>query len=132
MEKDLSWIFSLKTIAVVGISRDDTKPAYYVPKYLKDNGFTIIPVNPSASEILGEKVYLRLPDIPSPVDIVLMFRPSEKVADSLEDILAVHPRVLWMQQGIYDDDVKRSAETHGIYVVMDRCMMREHKRLYGD
>jgi len=131
MEKDLSWIFSLKTIAVVGISRDVTKPAYYVPKYLKDNGFTIIPVNPSASEILGEKVYTRLSDIPSPVDIVLMFRPSEKVSDSLDDILAVHPRVLWMQQGICNDDVKRSAETHGIYVVMDRCMMVEHRRLYG-
>ena len=132
MEKDLSWVFSMKTIAVVGISRDKTKPSYYVPKYLKENGFTIIPVNLSASEILGEKVYTRLSDIPLPVDIILMFRPSEEIPDSLKDILLIHPRVLWMQQGIHNDEVRQSAEAHGIYVVMDRCMMIEHRQIYGD
>jgi hypothetical protein len=132
MKEDISWIYSLKTIAVVGMSRDTAKPAYYVPKYLKNIGFTIFPVNPAADEILGEKAYSRLTAISEPVDIVLMFRPSEEVPDFLEDILTVHPRVLWMQLGIKNESVKEEAEQHDIFVVMDRCMMQEHKKIYGD
>ncbi|MBU7043652.1 MAG: CoA-binding protein [Theionarchaea archaeon] len=132
MEEDISWIYSLKTIAVVGMSRDKKKPAHYVPLYLKKIGFTLFPVNPSASEILGEKVYSALTDIPEPVDVVLMFRPSENVPDFLEDILSIHPQVLWMQLGIKNSTVKEKAEQQGIQVIMDKCMMQEHERLFGD
>lgn len=131
MKADLSWIYSLKTIAVVGASRDERKPSYYVPKYLKDRGYTIIPVNPSASEIWGEKSYKSLKDIPFPVDIVLMFRPSQEVGDFLPDIIESSPKVLWMQLGIVNHEVKAEAEKHNIYVVMDRCMMVEHKKIFG-
>lgn len=131
MSEELSWVYKLQTIAVVGASRDERKPAHYVPHYLKEKGYKIIPVNPSASEILGEKSYKSLKDIPFPVDIVLMFRPSEEVSTFLPDILEVSPRVLWMQLGITNEEAKREAEKHTIYVVMDKCMMREHKRLFG-
>jgi hypothetical protein len=129
---DLSWIYMLKTIAVVGASRDERKPAHYVPKYLRMKGYTIIPVNPYASEILGEKSYETLTDIPLPTDIVLMFRPSEEVSSFLPEILVVNPQVLWMQLGIKNEEAKREAEAHNIYVVMDKCMMVEHRRLVGD
>ena len=131
MKADLSWIYSLKTIAVVGASRDERKPSHYVPKYLEDRGYTIIPVNPSASEILGEKSYKSLKDIPFPVDIVLMFRPSQEIGDFLPDIIKSSPKVLWMQLGIVNHEVKAEAEKHDIYVVMDRCMMVEHKKIFG-
>ncbi len=129
--KDLSWVYSLKTIAVVGASTDESKPSHYVPAYLKSKGYTIIPVNPRASEIFDEKAYKTLRDIPSPPDIVVMFRPSREIITFLPDILAVNPKVLWMQLGISDEEVKRRAEKHGIYVIMDKCMMVEHRRLFG-
>ena len=132
MSEDLSWIFSLHTIAVVGASRSQEKPAYSVPRYLKEKGYRIIPVNPSTPEILGEKSYKTLRDIPGPVDVVLMFRPSEDVPDFLPDILAVNPKVLWMQKGIKNEPAKKEAEHHGIYVVMDKCMMVEHRKTFGD
>lgn len=128
--EDLSWIYSLKTIAVVGASRDESKPAHYVPRYLKGKGYTIYAVNPQATEILGEKPFKRLRDVPHP-DIVLMFRPSEEVEKFLPDILEVHPRVVWMQLGISNAQVRREAETQGIYVVEDKCMMVEHRKLFG-
>ena len=132
MSEDLSWIYLLHTIAVVGASRFQEKPAHIVPHYLKEKGFRIIPVNPSASEILGEKSCKTLGDIPGPVDVVLMFRPSEDISVFLPDILAVNPQVLWMQKGINHEPAKKEAEHHGIYVVMDKCMMMEHKKIFGD
>lgn len=129
MKEDLSWIYSLKTIAVVGASRDERKPSHSVPKYLKERGYTIIPVNSSAPNILGEKSYERLEDIPYPVDIVLMFRPSEEINKFMPAILEGSPKVLWMQLGISNQEAKAEAEKHGIYVVMDKCMMQEHKRM---
>ncbi|MBU7016973.1 MAG: CoA-binding protein [Theionarchaea archaeon] len=131
MSDDLSWIYSLKTIAVVGISRNEKTPAHYVPKYLKEKGYTIIPVNPSASEILGEESHKNLRDIPYGVDIVLMFRPSEEISGFIPDIIRISPKVLWMQLGIRNEEAKREAETHNIYVVMDKCMVVEHTRLFG-
>lgn len=132
MSDDLKWVYSLKTIAVVGASQDEKKPAHYVPAYLKEKGYTIIPVNPYASEIFGETCYKTLTDIPGAVDIVLMFRPSEEVPALLPDIVQVNPKVLWMQLGIKNEEVKHEAERHGIYVVMNKCMMQEHKQLSGD
>ena len=131
MSDDLSWIYALKTIAVVGISRKENTPAHNVPKYLKEKGYTIIPVNPFASEILGEKSYKNVRDIPYNVDIVLMFRPSAEISGFIPDIIGISPKVLWMQLGIKNEEAKREAETHDIYVVMDKCMLVEHKRLFG-
>lgn len=131
MSEDISWVYSLRTIAVVGASKDEKKPSHYVPKYLKEKGYIIVPVNPSASEILGETCYSVLEDIPDPADIVLVFRPSEQVPEILSGILHVNPHVLWMQLGIKNEEVKKEAEAHGIYVVMDKCMMQEHKRIFG-
>ena len=132
MDDNLSWIYSLKTIAVVGASREEMKPSHYVPRYLKENGYTIIPVNPQASEILGETCYPQLEDIPLPVDIVLMFRPSEEVAAYIPAVVQVNPKVLWMQLGIKNEEARQKAEAHHIYVIMDKCMMAEHKRIFGD
>ena len=132
MNDNLSWIYSLKTIAVVGASREKMKPSHYVPRYLKENGYTIIPVNPHASEILGETCYPGLEDIPRPVDIVLMFRPSEEVAAYIPAIVQVNPKVLWMQLGIKNEEARQEAEARHIYVIMDKCMMAEHKRIFGD
>ncbi len=132
MTDDLLWIFSLKTIAVVGASQEERKPSHYVPKYLKEKGYTMIPVNPDASAILSETSYSQLRDIPVPVDIVLMFRPSEEIPEFIDEIIKISPKVLWMQLGIRNHKAKVEAEKHGVYVVMDKCMMQEHKRLYGD
>ncbi len=127
--EDLSWIFSLKTIAVVGASTDESKPAHYVPRYLKSKGYIILPVNPSAVEIFGEKALKSLEDLKA--DIVLMFRPSDTIMDFIPDIIKVSPRVLWMQLGITNEEAKKEAESHNIYVVMDKCMMVEHRRIFG-
>jgi predicted CoA-binding protein len=129
--KELSWIFSLETIAVVGASIEKQKPAHYVPLYLKENGYTIIPINPETSEIFGEPCYANLKEIDT-ADIVEMFRPSKEIMDFMPDILDVSPQVLWMQLGIKNEEAKKIAEAKNIYVVMNKCMMQEHKRLFGD
>ena len=128
---NLSWVYSLKTIAVVGASTSESKPAHYVPQYLKEKGYTIVPVNPKTPEIFGEKCYRSLKEI-SAVDIVLMFRPSEKIMEFMPDIIRVSPKVLWMQLGIENEKAKKKAEAHNIFVVMNKCIMVEHKRLFGD
>jgi predicted CoA-binding protein len=129
--KDLLWVYSLKTIAVVGASTNESKPAHYIPQYLKEKGYTILPVNPKAPEIFGEKAYKSLKEIPA-VDIVLMFRPSEEVMAFMPDIIQVSPKVLWMQTGIKNQKAKQKAKAHNIFVVMDKCIMVEHNRLFGD
>lgn len=118
-----------KIIAVVGASRDPEKPANYVPEYLKSKGYKIIPVNPVADEILGEKVYKSLSDIPGSIDIVDIFRPSDKVFPVVEEALKKKPKVIWMQLGIVNEEAKKLAEKSGIKVIMDKCMLAEHKKL---
>ncbi len=130
--EDLSWIYSLKTIAVVGASRDESKPAHFVPKYLKEKGYIIFPVNPSASAMFGSRCYNTLTDIPYKVDIVLIFRPSDEIPIFLPDIVKVSPKVLWMQLGIRNEQAGKEAESHGIYVVMDKCIKTEYERMFGD
>jgi len=118
-----------KTIAVVGCSRDPEKEAHKVPKYLKEHGYKIIPVNPSAEEILGEKVYKTLSEIKEPIDIVDVFRPSEECLDVAKEAVKINPKVIWMQLGIKNEEAAKLAEKNGIKVIMDRCIMIEHKRL---
>jgi predicted CoA-binding protein len=124
----------LRRIAVLGIKTEAQRrqPAYYVPQYLVEAGFDMVPVPvyyPEATEILGRPVYRRLADIPGPVDLVDVFRRSSDVAAHLDDILAKRPDAVWMQLGVRDDAVAERLAREGIRVVQDRCLMVEHRRL---
>lgn len=121
-----------KRIAVVGIKMEPFQPAFYVPSYMKGAGFEIIPVPvyyPDATEILGEKVYRRLSDIPGEIDLVNIFRRSGDVAKHTEDILAKKPKAVWMQSGIYNHEVAETLAKAGIKVVQNLCLMVEHRAL---
>jgi predicted CoA-binding protein len=123
---------SIKTIAVVGIKMESFQPAYYVPQYMQSAGFRIIPVPvyyPDATEILGEKVYRSLADIPQEIDLVNVFRRPSDVAKHAEDILAKKPKAVWMQSGIRNDEVAEMLAKAGIKVVQDACLMVEHRSL---
>lgn len=110
-----------KTIAVVGLSRDPGKAAHGVPAVLQAHGFRIIPVHPWATELLGEKVYRSLADIPEPVDLVDVFRPSPEAAGIAEQAVAIGAKALWLQQGIVSVEARRIAEGAGLDYVEDRC-----------
>jgi len=127
-------LFHTKTIAVLGIKTEVQagQPAFYVPKYIQSAGFKIIPVPvyyPDATQILGEKVYRKLADIPVEVDMVNVFRRSQDVPPHLEDILAKKPKSVWMQLGISHDAVAEELAKAGIKVVQDRCLMVDHRLL---
>lgn len=130
-----------KTIAVVGLSRDPSKDSYRVAEYLKEKGFHIVPINPFVEKILGEKSYRSLIDMPAEVqktlEVVDVFRPSQDVPFIVEQAVQlkkVHgrPYVVWMQLGIVNEQAAETARTAGLTVVMDKCIMREHRRLIGD
>ena len=121
-----------KTIAVVGVKMETHQPAYYVPSYMQNAGFDIIPVPvyyPEATEILGEKVYRSLAEIPVEVDLVNIFRRSGDVPKHLDDILAKKPKAVWMQSGIYNNEVAETLAKEGIKVVQNLCLMVEHRAL---
>ncbi|RJF71909.1 MULTISPECIES: CoA-binding protein [Deinococcus] len=124
-----------KVIAVVGFHRDTMKPAHYVPEYMSRQGYTIIPVNPSLAargeSFFGHKAVSTLAEISTPVDVVEVFRRSDKVYDHLQDILNMQPlpRVVWLQLGIRDDNVARELTARGIDVIQDRCMLADHRAL---
>lgn len=124
-----------KVIAVVGFHRDAMKPAYYVPEYMQRQGYTVIPVNPSLAargeSFFGQKAVSTLAEISVPVDIVEIFRRSDKVRDHLQDILNMQPlpKVVWLQLGIRDDRTAQELAAHGIEVVQDRCMLADHRAL---
>ena len=118
-----------KTIAVVGLSPDDFRPSHGVAAYLQKAGYRIIPVNPSCTEILGEKCYASLSDIPGNVDIVDIFRKSEAVPPIVEEAVTKGARVVWMQEGVANEAAAERAEKAGITVVMDRCILKEHRFL---
>jgi len=136
MERDLhsdeqiKKIYALKNIAVVGMSKNPEKAAHYVPKYLTEQGYNIIPVNPTADEILGKKCYPSLLDIPVPIDIVDVFRPSDQVKSVVEEAIKIKPKVVWLQEGIHDPEAESLAKKAGIDVVFNRCMLAEHQRLF--
>ncbi|MFD6069742.1 CoA-binding protein, partial [Amycolatopsis lurida] len=110
-----------KTIAVVGLSRDPAKASHGVAAVLQAHGFRIIPVHPSADELLGEKVYRSLTDIPEPVDLVDVFRPAEDTPPIAEQAVAIGAKALWLQQGIVSAESRRIAEEGGLAYVEDRC-----------
>jgi len=121
---------SIKTIASVGISSNPEKPSFDITLYLKEQGYRIIPVNPTAKEIHGEKAYPDLLSIPDKVDVVQLFRPSEDVPPYVEQAVQIGAKVVWMQQGISNPGAAKKAEAAGLTVVMDRCMRAEHMRLF--
>ncbi|WP_431922579.1 CoA-binding protein [Amycolatopsis tucumanensis] len=110
------------TIAVVGLSRDPAKAAHSVPAAMQAAGFRVIPVHPSADELLGEKVYRSLADIPEPVDIVDVFRPAREAPGVAEQAVAIGAKTLWLQQGIVSAEARRIAESGGLTYVEDRCI----------
>jgi predicted CoA-binding protein len=127
-------LYQLKNIAVVGVSKNKEKPSHQVPKYLIEHGYNVIPVNPTLTEVLGRKAYPSVADIREKVDIVDVFRKSEDIPAVVDDILKKKDgiKVLWMQLGIHNEYAERKAKQNGMDVVYDRCMMEEHKRLFGD
>jgi predicted CoA-binding protein len=131
-ETELREILALDRIAVVGCSSTPGKAAHDVPRYLQQQGYDVVPVNPYADEILGERAYDSLADVPGEVDIVDVFRPSEEVGGIVDEALAREDvAVVWLQLGIHDDDAVARAETDGRQVVEDMCMKPTHRRLVG-
>jgi predicted CoA-binding protein len=129
---------SVKTIAMVGASPNEMRPSYFAMKYLTDKGFKVIPVNPAAAggEILGQKVYAKLADVPAPVDMVDIFRNSEAAGPITDDVIAQKERlgvkILWMQLGVINEEAAKRAEAAGLTVVMNRCPKIEYGRLSGE
>lgn len=129
-----------KTVAVVGLSRDPSKDSYKVAEYLRKHGFHIVPINPFADEVLSEKSYKSLSDMPAEVqktiEIVDIFRPSAEVLSIVEQVVQMRklynvPYVVWMQLGIINEQAAETAKTAGLSVVMDKCMMQQHHRLFA-
>ena len=118
-----------RTIAVVGLSADPGKPSHEVAAYLQAQGYRIIPVNPRGGAILGETVYADLRAVPEPIDLVDVFRPAAACLDVARDAVAVRAKVLWLQLGIVNEEAATLARDAGLTVVMDRCTLREHRRL---
>ncbi|MBF8282205.1 MAG: putative CoA-binding protein [Anaerolineales bacterium] len=131
-DKQLKELYkSIQTIASVGLSANVEKPSFGIVYYLQQQGYRIIPVNPTAPEILGQKSYPDLLSIPDKVDVVQLFRRSEDVPPFVEQAIQIGARVVWMQQGISNPEAAKKAEAAGLTVVMDRCMRAEHIRLFG-
>jgi predicted CoA-binding protein len=118
-----------KTIAVIGLSSDESKPSYYVSAYMQQHGYQIYPVNPAIGEVLGEKAYPSLSALPVKPDIVDVFRLPNAIPDIVDEMIALGLCNLWVQQGIVHVESGQRAEAHGIRVVMDRCIMVEHRRM---
>lgn len=120
---------SANTIASVGLSSNQGKESYWIVLYLKEQGYRVIPVNPTAAEILGEKAYPSLSDIPGKVDVVQVFRKPEDVPPVVDEAIKIGAKVVWMQEGIVNKEAAKKAEDAGLQVVMDACMRATHRRL---
>jgi predicted CoA-binding protein len=118
-------------IAVVGLSADWFRPSYFAAKYMQEHGYRVIPVNPKYAEILGEKCYRSLRDIPEKVDIVDVFRKTQDVPPIADDAIAIRAKVLWQQLGVRNEAAAAKARAAGLDAVMDRCVKIEHGRLFG-
>jgi predicted CoA-binding protein len=119
-----------KTIAVVGLSPNRMRPSNGVSHYMQSQGYRIIPVNPGHSEILGEKSYRRLEDIPESVDIVNVFRRSEETGPVIDSAIAIGAKAVWLQEGVVNEAGAEKARAAGLEVVMDRCILKEHRRMF--
>jgi predicted CoA-binding protein len=117
---------SSKTIAIVGLSSNKFRPSYGVAKYLQAAGYRIIPVNPQETEVLGQKSYARLEDVPDKIDAVDIFRRPEYVPDIVDSAIRLGVRAVWMQEGVINPEAAEKARQAGLLVVMDHCMLKEH------
>ena len=124
-------LMECKTIAMVGLSANWYRPSYFAAKYLQEHGYRVIPVSPRYDEVLGERCYPSLADIPESVDIVDCFRRAEEIPALAEQAVAIKAKVLWQQLGINNEEATRIAEDGGVDVVADRCMKIEYARLFG-
>lgn len=122
-------LLTIKTIAVVGLSDKPDRPAHHIPAYLQSQGYRIIPVNPTFTEVLGEKAYPDLRAVPVPVDLVQIFRRAEEVPAIVEDAIAIHAPIVWMQSGIVNEAAAERADAAGLVVVMDACLGTMHRHL---
>jgi predicted CoA-binding protein len=117
------------TIAVVGLSSSLFRASYGVSQYMQSAGYRIIPVNPNEQQVLGEKAYARLEDVPEKVDVVDVFRRSEFVPAVVDSAIRIGARAIWMQEGVADEAAAERARAAGLFVVMDTCILKEHRRL---
>jgi predicted CoA-binding protein len=120
-----------KRVAIVGLSDDRSRPSNVVGRYLLEHGFEVIPVNPNYEEVLGRKCYPDLTSIPTPVDIVDVFRRIEHIPALVDDAITIKAKVVWMQLGLVHDEAAQKARDAGLEVVMDRCIKIEYARLFG-
>jgi hypothetical protein len=130
MMKDI--LLSARTIASVGLSSNPEKESFWIVKYLQDQGYRIIPVNPMADEILGEKAYPDLESVPEKIDVVQVFRKPEDVPPVVDSAIKVGAKAVWMQEGIVHKEAAQKAREAGLQVVMDACMRVTHRRLIGE
>ena len=130
-DEEIRNFYNLKNIAVVGMSKNQEKPAHYVPKYLIQQGYNIIPVNPTTDEILNKKSYNVVSEIVEDIDIVDVFRKSEDVMPVVEDIIKKKGvKLIWLQKGIFSPEAEVLAKKNGIDFIYNRCMLEEHQRLF--
>ena len=128
-DAEIKNFLTLKKVAVIAMSRTESKAAHFVPKYLSENGFDIIPINPNSNEILNRKCYKEITEVDGEIDIVDVFRPSEDVLPFVKEAIKKNPKVIWLQEGIHNEEAENLAREHGIDVVFNRCMLAEHQRL---
>ncbi len=131
-DQDIKEIYKLRNIAVVGMSPTVGKPSNYVPEFLIEKGYNIIPINPNYSEVLNKKSYGKVLDVPEVIDIVDIFRKSEQVLQVIEESIdKAGIKVIWMQKGIYNREAEKIASDRGIKVIYNRCMLEEYQRLFN-
>jgi len=119
-----------KTLAVVGLSSKPSRPSYGVAAYMKTHGYRIIPVNPNEQSVSGEKAYAALDDIPEACEVVVVFRRSEFVPEVVQAAIRKHAKVVWMQEGVIHEEAAASARAAGLFVIQDRCILKEYARRF--
>jgi predicted CoA-binding protein len=130
-DQEIKEIYKLKNIAIVGMSPSEGKPSHYVPKYLIEKGYNVIPVNPNYSEIQEKKSYGKVSEIPDTIEIIDIFRKSEDVLQVVKESIDKEGiKVIWMQKGIHNKEAEKIAIDKGIKVIYNRCMLEEHQRLF--
>ena len=131
-DSEIKGFYKLKNIAVVGMSKNEEKPSHFVPKYLVEHGYNVIPINPTVTEVFGKKSHPSIADVPEKIDIVDVFRNRKYITPVIDDALRKNGiKLVWMQTGIYNEEAEKKAKENGIDVVYNRCMMAEHRRLLG-
>ncbi|HNU07711.1 MAG TPA: CoA-binding protein [Pyrinomonadaceae bacterium] len=118
-----------RTIAVVGLSSDPFRPSHGVAAYMQRGGYRVIPVNPNEKEVLGERSYARLAQVPDPIDLVNIFRRSDAAGEIVDEANAIGAKAVWLQEGVIDESAAKRASEAGLIVVMDRCWLKDHHAL---